>query len=135
MTEILWTPALETGDPRIDEQHQALIQAFNDLATALAGNRGWEANGKTLRFLVSYTIQHFQMEERLMEEAKYPGASRHRQLHHELVVKVSGLLQAYTQGSANLSPEVLGFLEGWLMEHILGEDRRLAEFLRERSVP
>lgn len=132
MALIQWTTEIETGDARIDAQHRALIQAFNDLVTAVEGKRGWEAAGRTLRFLVGYTMEHFQMEEKLMEEAKYPGTSRHKQLHHHLVVQVSTLMQAHAARTANLSPEVMGFLEGWLVEHIQGEDVRLAEFLRTR---
>lgn len=45
-------------------------------------------------------------------------------------MKLSALLTSYTQGSATLNPDVMGFLEGWLVEHILGEDQRLAQFLR-----
>lgn len=132
MASIEWTSAIETGDARIDEQHRALIQAFNDLVAAVEGKRGWEAADKTLRFLVGYTVRHFQMEEQLMEEAQYPGLPQHRKLHHDLVMKVSALMQAHAARSANLSPELMDFLEGWLVEHIQGEDVRLVAFLRTR---
>jgi hemerythrin len=127
---IEWSAALETGDARIDEQHRTLVKAFNDLEDALARRRGREAASRTLLFLVGYTTEHFRMEEELMDDAGFPDAGRHKRFHHDLVVKLSALLTSYTQGSATLNPDVMGFLEGWLVEHILGEDLRLAEFLR-----
>ena len=110
MALIEWTAALDTGDERIDEQHRILVQAFNDLEAAVASKRGRDVAGKTLLFLVGNTVKHFQMEEKLMEEANYPATLRHKKLHHDLVVQVSALMAAYSKGLANLNPDVMGFL-------------------------
>ena len=130
MARIEWNATLTLDHPKIDEQHKALIEAFNHLAEAIASGRGRQEGSKTLLFLTNYTVQHFQMEEDLMEQVRYPDAARHRKLHHDLVVKLSGLMKNYVSGAENLSGSTLDFLEGWLVEHIQGEDCRLAEFLR-----
>jgi len=132
MASIEWSPTLETGDDRIDEQHKALIEAFNQLHAALDHSRGWQEVSRTLIFLTNYTVQHFRQEEALMESAKYPDTPRHKKLHHDLVVKLSQLLKRYEEGSATLNLSTLEFLEGWLVEHIQGEDTRVAEHLRSR---
>ena len=132
MPKFEWNASLATSHPKIDEQHQALIQACNRLREAVEQGWGSQETHKTLIFLSTYTMQHFQMEEGLMDEAHYPDAPRHKQLHHDLVVKLSGLLKQDLSGAGGRATIILDFLEGWLVEHIQGEDFRLAEFLRSR---
>jgi hemerythrin-like metal-binding protein len=129
---INWDKKLETGHPKIDEQHKALVEAFNKLHTAMKAGKGKEELGKTLGFLKDYTVHHFQTEETLMDAHRYPGAQTHKGLHKDLVHRVAGLVDQYNAGKALLTMQVMDFLEGWLVEHIQGEDCRLAEFLRAK---
>ncbi len=126
-----WNAKLETRHPKIDEQHKALIEAFNRLHDAMKQGKGRDEVGKVLEFLKDYTVQHFAMEEKLMADAKYPGFAHHKQLHADLVSKVGDLVQKFKAGSATLTLPTMDFLQGWLTEHIQGEDVRLAEFLRK----
>ena len=130
MGNIEWDASLETGNPKIDEQHQALIEAFNQLQAAIERGRAREEVSRTLMFLTNYTVAHFRMEEELMDRGAYPDAGRHKRLHHGLVVSLSELMKHYAQGAASLTVNTMQFLEGWLVEHIQGEDRRLAEIQR-----
>ena len=135
MGDVEWNLALETGNAQIDGQHQALVAAFNRFSQAVAAGRGHTEVRETLLFLTGYTMQHFRMEEGLMEQAGFPDTERHRKLHYDLVVQLAGLMKALEQRSPQLAPLTLEFLRGWLVEHIQGEDLRLAEFLRARAVP
>ena len=131
MDLIAWDSALETGHSRIDEQHKTLLEAVNHLSLAIDKGRGPEEVRKTLVFLAQYTLLHFHMEADLMDLERYPEAARHKKLHHGLVVKVSELMNRYDhEGPAALTLSTMDFLGGWLVEHIQGEDFRLAEFLR-----
>ena len=135
MGAIEWNAALETNHPRIDEQHRALLQAFNQLHAAVLTGRDRGEGSRTLLFLTNYSVQHFRMEEELMDQAAYPDAPRHKKLHHDLVVRLSSLMKGYMEGTTTLSMSTLEFMEGWLVEHIQGEDFRLAEFLRATRPP
>lgn len=130
MALISWDARLNVGHPKIDEQHRALVDAYNALHQAMKQGKGKDEVARTLQFLTDYTVQHFAMEEGLMASHAYPGAERHRELHKGLVLKASDLLLKVKAGQAMVSLQVMDFLEGWLMEHIMGEDFRLAEFLR-----
>ena len=128
-----WNAALETHHPLIDEQHRALLEAFNHLQVAMDKGRGLEEVRKTLVFLAQYTLLHFQMEADLMDAEQYPDLARHKRLHHDLVVKLSALMKRYeVEGPAALTLSTMDFLGGWLVEHIQGEDVRLADFLRSK---
>jgi methyl-accepting chemotaxis protein/hemerythrin len=131
---ISWDKRLETGHSKIDEQHKALVQAFNNLHGAMKQGKGKEELGKTLIFLKDYTIQHFQMEEDLMKTHAYPGTSNHLVLHKDLVGKVADVVGKFNAGQPVMTMQVMDFLEGWLVEHIMGEDYRLAEYLRSKGI-
>lgn len=123
---------LEVGHPKIDQQHRTLVEAYNALHNAMKQGKGKEEVVRTLKFLTDYTVQHFAMEEGLMASNGYPQAPRHKELHKDLVTQASDLLKKVESGQAMVSIQVMSFLEGWLTEHIMGEDFRLAEFLRSK---
>lgn len=130
---ITWKPSLETGHAKIDDQHRALTDAFNNLHAAMKQGKGKEELGRTLGFLRNYTVEHFHMEEGLMDRFEYPGVAEHKGIHGSLVSQVSELCQRFEEGRTALTLPVMDFLEGWLIEHIQGEDVRLAQFLRTRG--
>jgi hemerythrin-like metal-binding protein len=131
---INWDKRLETGHGKIDEQHQALVVAYNNLHGAMKQGRGKDELGKTLVFLKDYTVQHFQMEEELMKTHAYPGTSRHQDLHRALVGQVADVVTRFNAGQPVMTMQVMDFLEGWLVEHIMAEDYRLAEYLRGKGI-
>ena len=131
---ITWDQRLATGHSKIDEQHKALIEAFNNLHGAMKQGKGKEAIGTTLVFLKDYTVEHFAMEESLMKQHSYPMSQKHLDLHQDLVCKVADLVDKYQSGQTVMTMQVMDFLEGWLVEHIQGEDYRLAEYLRAKGI-
>jgi len=133
MPIITWDARLETKHPKIDEQHKALIQAFNELHAAMKQGKGKDEVGRTLLFLKDYTVTHFKMEEDLMAKSAYPKAQRHQELHREFVKQAEALVDQFNKGTALITLPVMNFIEGWLIEHIQGEDFRLAEFLRGKG--
>ena len=130
---ITWDARLATGHPKIDEQHQTLIEAFNRLHAAMKQGHGRDQVGPTLVFLRDYTVSHFQMENELMNRHAYPGGAKHQAIHQDLVAQVADLVQKFQAGATALTLPVMNFLENWLVTHIQGEDFRLAEFLRGRA--
>jgi hemerythrin-like metal-binding protein len=133
MAIISWDARLETKHPKIDEQHKALIQAFNDLHVAMKQGKGKDEVGRTLTFLKDYTVTHFKMEEELMAQSAYPLAQRHQERHRDFVKKAEDLVDQFNNGTTLITLPVMTFIEGWLVEHIQGEDFRLAEFLRGKA--
>ncbi len=133
MAMISWTVRLETRHPQIDEQHKALIQAFNDLHQAMKQGKGKDEVGRTLTFLTDYTKTHFRMEEDLMARSGYPGSPRHREAHAEFAAKATDLADQHRQGRSVITLPVMTFIETWLVDHIQGEDVRLAQFLNGKA--
>jgi hemerythrin len=133
MLMLNWHKKYETGVRLIDEQHQSLFKAINDLHEAMIGGQGKTKIRETLGFLVRYTATHFKEEEGIMVANKYPGVDKHKVEHekllktaHELEVKMSD--QEYT-----LPMEVSAFLRDWITHHINESDLGFIKYLQTQT--
>lgn len=134
MGYMTWKPSLEVGFDRIDKEHQSLVGAINSLHAAMKQGKGRAEIENILIFLKDYTVEHFKTEENLMMLHRYPGTQAHLAIHADLVKQVNDLISDYKNGKAVLTGSVLDFLEDWLVKHIMGEDKALGAFLKEKGI-
>jgi len=134
MAYMEWNQTLEVGIGQIDGDHRTLVGALNRLHEALDRGDVKEEVEKVLIFLRNYTVTHFEREESLMVEHHYPGLAGHFAAHAALVMQVSDFLSDFRTGKAVLTDDMLSFLESWLLDHILGLDKELGGFLKNRGV-
>ena len=132
---IAWSTDLETGNDAIDSQHKQLFKLTSDLVEACENNKGHEILGDTLNFLASYTVQHFADEEALQLKYSFPAYEKHKGLHDDFKVKATELVQQYQQDSSseNLRMRVNSVIIRWLLQHIKGEDSKIAEHIRKKT--
>jgi hemerythrin-like metal-binding protein len=128
-----WRSTLEVGHDQIDREHRSLVEALNRLHAAMKMGKGKEEIESILIFLKDYTVSHFKTEEALMVKHAYPGAPVHMAAHADLVKQVSKLITDYRAGKALLTGAVFDFLEGWLVKHIMSEDKALGAFLQGKA--
>lgn len=117
----------------MDDQHKALVQAINDLHDAVRQGRGKSGLGQMFHFLRDYTLSHFRTEEELMGLHRYPRYGTHKEIHDALMRQMAALVQRYDGGQLILTVDVMDFLQEWLVGHIQAEDKKLAQFLREKG--
>ena len=127
-----WSSRYETGIGSIDSQHQALFQALNKLADSFKAGTPKEQVKDSLDFLVKYTAEHFQTEERYMRDMDYPGLGPHVALHAELMEKAHALQAKHLQGTPT-TMEVTIFLADWLKHHINAVDMEYVAFARAKT--
>lgn len=125
---VMWTPSLAVGISAIDEQHQALFRAINELIEAMEGGQGKARVAEVIAFLERYVAAHFGGEERLMLELGYAGYEAHRRQHDDLIRDFHALKDelAATGPTTALVLAVNARLAGWLRSHIAEVDRPLA---------
>ncbi len=131
---IVWNDTLVTGIDKIDEQHQILVNLFNEANTKLTVNNSAEFLEQITRDLLSYALYHFEAEEGLMQkygytEDKVEDVATHIQQHRSFSTKVVAVRNDIKAGILISREELLAFLNGWLINHILNTDKRLAAFL------
>ena len=128
---IKWDMNLMLGNEQVDSQHQQLFEMVNSLIHSCAEGSDLKKLKDTLDFLVNYTVQHFNDEEKLMIDSKYPEYEQHKQKHEEFKITVVELVQRFTTtgSSSELSNDVNKVIVKWLICHILTEDKKIGEHL------
>jgi hemerythrin-like metal-binding protein len=125
-----WNDDMVTGITEVDRQHRDLLELVNEVAPVLASLGDQEARdvGHLYDKLMAYADNHFKTEEALMSRYEIDSRSldRHRKAHMELVGKVTGMANRYADGEFMAGEDLLCFLAGWLVAHMLGEDQSMA---------
>jgi hemerythrin-like metal-binding protein len=121
---------LVTGHHEVDSQHAAILAESAQLRRG-----GPESIRESLRFLEHHAMSHFSYEEALMEDVGYPRAALHRDQHLAFASELARFKERLRTDGA--TPETAAALadavEGWVREHVLDEDRRLADFIRSHD--
>jgi hemerythrin len=130
-----WDPSLETGHFKIDNQHKQLIAALNDIIEASQQGKGSEEIFKTLDFLTGYTVMHFMTEEKLQVQYNYPDYLTHKRFHDEFKITVAELThRLISEGpTEELINTVTTTIGNWLLNHIKGDDFRMAAFVKSKG--
>ena len=124
MSLIIWSEKYSVKNILIDNQHKKLIGFINDLHSAMKEGKAKNVLNKLLDDLVTYTKEHFRTEERMMQTAGYTNLYEHKSEHDKLTQKVIDLQQKYNEGKANLTFEIMTFLQTWLVNHIEKTDKK-----------
>ena len=130
MSIIHWTDEYVTGDAVVDKQHRALFAMVNALHAAIVERRAKEVMGDILNALERYVVQHFDAERRLMETSNYPDMESHVLLHRALEDKARDVIEEYREGRLVLGVTLSQFLGKWLQEHILIQDKKMIDWVK-----
>jgi len=124
-----WQNSFSTGIKKIDEEHKILVQLLNKLESSIASEDEERVIALVLRDLVDYVKFHFKSEEEVMKKINFPDLHRHKKLHKNLVHEVATILVDLKNGRDWSGQELIAFLQHWLMEHIIGEDLKIGQYL------
>lgn len=126
-----WSDAMMTGIASIDEQHQILVNMLNMANDKLTNNTSRRVLEEIVRDLISYALYHFDTEEELMMTQRYPSDAQqqHFQEHRGFSAKVAKIQEDISHGQLVSPQDLLRFLKAWLVNHIMGTDKKMAEFL------
>ncbi len=130
-----WDNKYNTGVDIVDEQHHKLVDMINQLGAISARQASLDELGAILTELASYTVYHFDTEEKMMKEfgveMMHQSAHFRAHEHFSAQVKVAAkLLLGSTDISHQLVSPLLKYLTNWLVQHILGLDKRMAQEIR-----
>ena len=129
MKTFVWGPEFSTGIGLVDDQHQRLIDLFNQLSdTLLQPEADAEASiAVAFHALMAYVREHFSAEEGMMRV--HHVDPRHIDLHIDLHDQFSDQVHAMwlaRRSIGNPAEIFLSFLTSWLCVHVLGVDQALA---------
>jgi len=133
MAIIKWKQEYETGIVTLDKEHQGLVQQINALFEAVRDKRGSEVYSDVVAMLVTYVLEHFAHEEKLMQEYQFSGLAEHQHKHEKLVIAVKKLTAEDAVRDECAARELLNFLRTWLLEHIVKVDREYGPYIESRG--
>ena len=129
MEKAKWSESLSIGNYNIDKQHQNIIDLTNKLMDHSTAHVKAEIISETLRDLLMYYKAHFQEEEALLIDIKYPDIDKHKKMHDGFKYKVA----MFTKDVMNLKPDVVSemiqFLSNWFIHHISTADQDYKKYL------
>ena len=131
---LLWDPALESGIPLIDGQHRRLVDNLEDILSATGDTQA--VMSQCLHFLIKYTHEHFQTEERLMAKHRFPGLSEHAKAHaafRESMAKAVKLI-ANTPDPEESTKLIKSMMVNWYVKHITGMDQKYSEYFHKQGL-
>ena len=134
--EILkFTPDLEIGVPKIDNQHKELLNRLNVLIELGQNAVNKSETEKTLDFLGSYVVKHFGDEEVFQLLCNYPKHIQHRKEHLDFVDTFQKLKQKYLQKgvSPEFTNELTASIVEWTVQHIRGSDMDIGKFVHSQK--
>jgi hemerythrin-like metal-binding protein len=114
-----------------------LVHTLNEASVKLAGDPGIALLERIVQDLLSYALYHFETEEGLMQEYGYSensgdDAARHLEQHRAFSSKVVEVHESLKQGTPVAPADLLGFLNDWLVNHILNTDKKLGAYIAAR---
>ena len=123
-----WNESYSVHVVAFDKEHKELFKYFNEFYDAMMHDKGSTVVGDVLAKTCNYAVTHFRAEEAWMEKNKYPELAQHREEHRKFAEQATKLLKDAQSGRIVLSGSVSKMLREWLTNHIMGSDKKYAEF-------
>lgn len=119
-----WSDAYQTGHAGIDDQHRHLF----DLTHTIAQTDTVDALKPLLMQLYTRTREHFELEEGLMRQAKFPGLLAHVEDHNQLLGRLNALCADVGKGTVRKA-EIVQVMTDWGVSHVTHDDMQAAAYL------
>lgn len=125
-----WLDEYKIGDAVIDKQHQYLFDLANQIVDP---NNDQQKTYHNIMALYHYVKEHFAAEEAIMKRYNYADYDEHIKEHALLSARLDEINSDVIRGEIGPG-EVMRFMRSWLLNHILGRDILLGDYLRQQQV-
>ena len=129
-----WKEEYNVNVQEVDTDHKRMFEAAESLYRAIDLKETNVVLIDILDFLIKYTAEHFKREEDLMAFYSYPELEEHAKKHRKLTEEVVSIKSCFDSDGVEMDMEFVNFLQAWITEHIITEDRKLGEFLNAKSI-
>lgn len=132
---ISWSRIFTVNVKEIDDQHKKLFELINKLHAANQADVADQALQSIFDELIEYTQYHFDTEEKLMLEYKFPGYEDHKREHENLKAKVFETQEKYLDGKTSyIVLLTLELISSWINKHLLETDKKYSEFFTSKGL-
>jgi hemerythrin-like metal-binding protein len=129
-----WNESYSVGVKKFDYQHKILIDLINRLEDAIKSGDSTEETFRVLEEVFDYTVFHFGDEEKKLKEYAFPGLKEQEDEHKIFLEKIRVFRKDLRIGDVLVSEKVDQFLLEWLLDHIIGKDKKYGVFLNSKGI-
>lgn len=119
----------ETGVPSIDAEHKQLFALIEETDRVIHSEWLYDKYDEIVNIidgLRNYTLLHFNNEEAYMERIGYDGLEAQQITHQAFIDKLNEIdLCAVDENQQESLEELIQFLLGWLVNHIMKMDKKI----------
>ena len=127
----LWKNEYNIGEKKIDAQHYQLFYKIERLLYIAKSNepeRLKQECNDIIEFLISYTIEHFAVEEAYQKKIKYVSYEQHKKIHDNFKnTVVLYQKQLNEEFSTKTLKSFIGTLLTWLVVHVCNCDKKIVK--------
>ena len=128
---ITWVDEMSVGIPEIDGDHKNFILLINELNHSITEGKAPTEIKRRLQVIIDDAVQHFAHEERLFKEWQYPDTGDHARIHAETLKELNAIMEKFIPyGYDTAWVDAGSMIKSILINHILAEDMKYAEFYR-----
>lgn len=123
-----WKETYEIQEEKIDNEHQKLFTiAIKVLDTPKENKK--EHIRTILKELNNYMQEHFKHEEEFMLSIGFPEYESHIKAHHDIILQMNEFIKTIpTLSIEKFERMLIEYMDIWLINHILVEDRKIVCF-------
>lgn len=125
-----WDDKYSVKNEHIDEQHKRLFIIAKKAAELLHKQVDSSEIKAMLVELFNYMKFHFHDEEEYMASINYPHLEEHREIHKDIVFKMSHLIQNIQY---DFKKKLAIITHDWLIEHIMKEDMKIERWHKQHK--
>lgn len=124
---IKWNSSYIIGINQIDSQHRMLFTLAEKILSIKKPNEHKDKVTELLKAFLSNLTMHFNTEEALFVKFKYPFKELHIQRHQNIQSEIVDMIKS-NSSLDSLCNNLPGFLERWLVDHMLEDDKNFAKW-------
>ena len=128
-TTIKWKESYKIGDATVDAEHEHAFILANQFLEA----SDQAAQQAAAMQLYKHVRQHFEYEEKLMSDIKFPDCKAHTERHNVLIGRLN--IISHSIGRDGMDKKALfTLMNDWAMYHVVEDDAHLVTYLRKHPV-
>ena len=125
--------SLLVGHDLIDQDHRDLVPLVNIFLESIKNGADKQSIFDDFGEISVRFNAHFEHENQLMAESRYPDMPTHVAEHQALLGDLGKFLNEVEEANDNDTVGTIKYIEDWFLKHIAGSDRKLGEHLRRRA--
>jgi len=131
-----WGQLVSLSNDEIDDEHNNVLISLNEMSAVMQSDKF--SGEKMLKYfcrLYDNTAQHFEHEESLFAQRKFPHVKEHTLIHEQVLNKFTAQIQSIKNSNSRAQySETLYNIRNLLIGHVLKEDIKYVEYLKGYSI-